>query len=57
MNKIKISEIRKFVDKNDGTIKEGMVHGKFNDDSFIVVVKDFDTNEEEDFIVNVADFI
>ncbi len=57
MNKIKISEIRKFVDKNDGTIREGMVHGKFNDFSFIVVVKDFDTNEEEDFIVNVADFI
>jgi hypothetical protein len=57
MNKIKISEIRKFVDRNDGTIKEGMVHGKFNDTSFIVVVKDFDTNEEEDFIVNVADFI
>ncbi|WP_445752731.1 hypothetical protein [Polaribacter sp.] len=57
MNKIKISEIRKFVDKNDGTIKEGMVHGKFNDNSFIVIVKDFDTNEEEDFIINVADFI
>ena len=57
MEKIKISEIKKFIDKNDGTIKEGMVHGKFNDTSFIVVVKDFYTNEEEDFIVNVADFI
>ena len=55
--RIKISEIRKFVDKNDGTIREGMVNGKFNDTSFIVVVKDFDNDEEEDFIVNVDDFI
>lgn len=57
MNKIKISEIRKFADRNDKTIKEGMVHGKFNDTSFIVVVKDFNTGEEEDFIVDIADFI
>lgn len=55
MNKIKISEIRKFND--NGVIREGMVHGKFNESSFIVVVKNFHTGEEKDFIVNTSDFI
>jgi hypothetical protein len=55
MNKIKISEIRKFND--NGVIREGMVHGKFNENSFIVVVKNFHTGKEEDFIVNTSDFI
>lgn len=53
--KIKISEIRKFKVNNE--IKEGMVHGKFKDNSFIVVVKNFDTGEDEDFIVHESEFV
>ena len=34
-----------------------MVHGKFKNNSFIVVVKNFDTGEDEDFIVNESDFV
>lgn len=52
---IKISEIRKFKVNNE--IKEGMVHGKFKEDSFIVVVKNFDTGEDEDFIVHESEFV
>lgn len=52
---IKISEIRKF--KVNNKIKEGMVHGKFKDNSFIVVVKNFDTGEDEDFIVQESEFV
>lgn len=52
---IKISEIRKF--KVNDEIKEGMVHGKFKDNSFIVVVKNFDTGEDEDFIVHESEFV
>lgn len=55
MCKIRITSIRKFND--NGIIREGMVHGKFKDDSFIVIVKNFETNEEEDFIVHESDFI
>lgn len=52
---IKISEIRKFKVNNE--IKEGMVHGRFKDNSFIVVVKNFDTGEDEDFIVHESEFV
>lgn len=52
---IKISEIRKFKVNNE--IKEGMIHGKFKDNSFIVVVKNFDTGEDEDFIVHESEFV
>jgi hypothetical protein len=38
-----ISEIRKFKVGNE--IKEGMVHGKFKDNSFIVTVKNFKIGE------------
>lgn len=52
---INISEIRKFKVNNE--IKIGMVHGKFKDNSFIVVVKNFETGEDEDFIVHENDFV
>ena len=38
-------------------IKEGMVHGKFKDNSFIVVVKNFDTGEDEDVIVHESECV
>lgn len=41
---IKISEIRKFKVNNE--IIEGMVHGKFKDNSFIVIVKNFETGDD-----------
>ena len=52
---IKISEIRKFKVNNE--IIEGMVHGKFKDNSFIVIVKNFETGDDEDFIVHESDFV
>jgi len=55
MCKIVIPSIRIFND--NGIIREGMVHGRFKEKSFIVIVKNFETNEEEDFIVNEADFV
>jgi hypothetical protein len=55
MKKLMISSIQKFND--DGVIREGLVHGKYKNNSFIVIVKDFETNEETDYIVNIDNFI
>ena len=52
---IKVSEIRKF--EVDDEIKEGVVQGYHKDNSFVVIVKNFETNENEDFVVHESEFV
>ena len=53
--KIKVSEIRKF--EVDNEIKEGVVQGYHKDNSFVVIVKNVETNEDQDFIVHESEFV
>jgi hypothetical protein len=52
---IKVSEIRKFEVNNE--IREGVVQGYHKDNSFIVIVKNVETDEDQDFIVHESEFV